>query len=245
MGQEQLNDVADVQHLVRQGVHDIALTVDTPVLCIHRGRRLTKDGEPVHHAQAARYPNKEREPYFEGDYKDTYDGDHYVIAPGYFTAPHGAALHFQRRAVVPGSRNPETQTQTSFIAIIGVVEAKPGGGMKVLRAVDPEEDWSPFTDEECAEYEVAFEAINRAAMVAPIDEQTQLVDINDVRSGKFVPGKTSRVTGGTGGTRPSRRAPQQEATDARVRQRKPARENAAVQEAAQGRKAGAGAGDED
>jgi hypothetical protein len=121
-----LPGVVEVQQLTRQGVDTIVITPDTQVLCLHRGRRQTEDGKPVYHANAS--GNRRtgwREQYFAGDYKDTYDGNHYVVAPGYFTAPYGAAKHFQERAVVPGSRNPETQGQRSFIAIVGVVQAHP------------------------------------------------------------------------------------------------------------------------
>jgi hypothetical protein len=68
-------------------------------------------------------------------YRDMFDSGHYVIEPGYFTAPYGAAKHFQARAVVPGSRNPETNFQASFIAIIGVT-APTREGLKVLKPID-------------------------------------------------------------------------------------------------------------
>jgi hypothetical protein len=73
---------------------------------------------------------------------------HYTIQPGFFTTDYGAALHFKARAVVPGSRNPETNFQASFIAIIGVA-APTKDGLKVLKPVDDPLQWEPFTDEEC------------------------------------------------------------------------------------------------
>lgn len=173
-----LPGVVEVQQLTRQGVDTIVITPDTQVLCLHRGRRQTEDGKPVYHANAS--GNRRtgwREQYFAGDYKDTYDGNHYVVAPGYFTAPYGAAKHFQERAVVPGSRNPETQGQRSFIAIVGVVQALPGGGFEVLKSVDDPQDWEPFTDEQCHDYEIAFEAIDRDAMVDPIDREVVLAGV--------------------------------------------------------------------
>lgn len=229
-----LNDAADVQQLVRQGIHEVQLTHETPVLCIHRGRRNTVGGDPVHHESAARHRDGEREPYFEGDYKDTYDGNHYIIAPGYFMAPYGAALHFQRRAVVPGSRNPETGFQASFIAIIGVVEGQPGGGFKVLKAVDDQVDWAPFTPEECAQYEVAFEAIDREAMVAPIEKHVELRNVSETLAG----GRqgTSRVKGGGGKASAKRgRGPQIEATDDSILTPLAPQDNASVREAQEGR----------
>jgi hypothetical protein len=181
----QLRDVVEVQQLTRQGADTIVITPDTQVLCIHRGRRQTADGAPVYHPNAA--GNRRtgwKEQYFAGDYKDTYDGNHYVVGPGYFTAPFGAARHFQERAVVPGSRNPETQGQRSFISIIGVVQAHPGGGFEVLKSVDDPQEWEPFTDEQCHDYEIAFEAIDRAAMLDPIDRDVRL---ETVRPGAAAP----------------------------------------------------------
>lgn len=235
-------DVANVRHLVREGVHEVHITPETPVLCIHRGRRLQADGKPVYHGNAARHRDGDREPFFEGDYKDTYDGNHYIIEPGYFSAPYGAALHFQRRAVVPGSRNPETGFQASFIAIIGVVDAQPGGGFKVLKAVDDQADWAPFTDDECAQYEVAFEALDRDAMTAPIDRKVVLRNVSEtVAGGKR--GSASRVKGAqpAAGARGRGRGPQQEVTDEKIRQPIPPEENSSVREAQQGRAAAAGA----
>jgi hypothetical protein len=234
-----LNDLTTVQQLVREGVHEVQLTPETPVLCIHRGRRHTEDGAPVHHENAARHRDGEREAYFEGDYKDTYDGFHYIIAPGYFSAPYGAALHFQRRAVVPGSRNPETGFQASFIAIIGVVELVPGGGFRVLKPVDDQVDWTPFTDEECAQYEVAFEALDRAAMVAPIEKEVVLRNVSETVAGGKAGSAKSRVKGGGG--KGGRRGTQQEVTDERIRKPIPPHENSSVREAQAGRAAGAGA----
>jgi hypothetical protein len=73
---------------------------------------------------------------YDGDYTDTFDSRHYIVAPGYFEVELAAATHFKDRAVVPGSRNPETNFQASFIAIIGVV-APTGTGFTVLKAIDP------------------------------------------------------------------------------------------------------------
>lgn len=234
-----LKDLTAVQQLVREGVHDVQLTPETPVLCIHRGRRLQDGDTPVHHGNAARHRDGEREAYFEGDYKDTYDGYHYIIAPGYFSAPYGAALHFQRRAVVPGSRNPETGFQASFIAIIGVVELVPDGGFRVLKAVDDQVDWTPFTDDECAQYEVAFEALDRAAMVAPIEKEVVLRNVSEtVAGGKE--GSASRVKGPSNG-KGGRRGTAQQVTDKRIREPIPPEQNSSVREAQAGRAAGAGA----
>jgi hypothetical protein len=79
------------------------------VLCVHRG------DEP---------------------YEDMFDGRPYKIQPGFFMTQYGAALHFKARAVVPGTRNPETRYEASFIAIVGVVELKPDGTFTRAQGVD-------------------------------------------------------------------------------------------------------------
>jgi hypothetical protein len=71
--------------------------------------------------------------------------------------------------------DPETNSQASFITIIGIVQMKPDGAFDVLRAVDPPEQWAPFTDEECAEYGMAVEALDRASMIDPIEAKVTIV----------------------------------------------------------------------
>lgn len=217
--------VEDIQQLAPQGQLEVPLTPDTIVLCIHRGRRQIVDGEPVYHPQAARYANRERERFFVGDYKDTYDGQHFLIAPGYFRAPYGAALHFQKRAVVPGSRNPESGFQASFIAIIGITEpSQEPNGFHVMRPIDDAVTWPPFSDEECRDYEIAGDALDRGAMVNPIERDVQIIDTNEVITGRAQP---SRVKGGGAGRR--NRGP--EATDPAILKPIPADENRVLQEA--------------
>lgn len=205
-------DAAAVQQLVPQGQLEMPLTDNTPVLCIHRGRRnRLLDGTDEIHPQAARHKDGSREHYFVGDLKDTYDGRHYVIAPGYFSAEYGAALHFQRRAVVPGSRNPESGFQASFIAIIGLVEPTHDGGFRVVRPVDPQEDWPPFTDGECQDYSVAGDALNRAEMVNPIERDVKTISVAERLTG-MPQAPEGRLSRGGGGAR-NRRGPQIEASD--------------------------------
>jgi hypothetical protein len=221
-------DAADIQHLAPQGQLEVPLTPDTVVLCIHRGRRTTIDGERVHHPDAARYANMDRERYFVGDYKDTYDGRHYVIAPGYFRTTYGAALHFQKRAVVPGSRNPETNYQASFIAIIGIADVSPSGGLEVVRPIDDKAQWAPFTDEECGVYEVAGDALDRESMTNPIEREVTVKSVNEAITGR--PATASRVRGGGGPAR-GRRGTQVEATDPAILTPIPPEENRVLQEA--------------
>lgn len=181
-----------VQQLVPEGSGSIQLLPETRVLCIHRGRRQTVNGVPV--PINPRQDPDDPKTACHGDYTDTYNGKHYIINPGFFEVEYGCAVHFRNRAVVPGSRNPETNFQASFIAVIGVVQQLPGGQMKVLKAVDPIEDWDPFTDEECAQYEVAFEALDRGSMINPIEDKVRIANTNRTLAG----GKPSRVRGGGG-----------------------------------------------
>lgn len=182
----------DVQQLVPEGSREVQLLPETPVLCIHRGRNPTVNGvlQPLQPRRGDTRDHSVRQEgvAYVGDYVDTWDSKHYVIAPGYFVTPLGAAVHFKARAVVPGSRNPETNFQASFLSIIGVVTPQPDGGYKVVKAVDDPADWDPFTDEECGIYEIAFEALDRANMQNAIEPEVEL----------------RRTTGGAGGGKPSR-----------------------------------------
>lgn len=194
-----------VQELVPQGSGQIALTPDREVLCVHRG------DEP---------------------YEDMFDGRPYKIAPGFFRTQYGAAVHFKERAVVPGTRNPETRYQASFIAIIGVVELRPDSTFTVLKAVDDPAEWTPFTAEERGEYKDAVEALDRDGMVNPIDAEVMIMSTNKVRQGQ----KPSRLKGGAGANaaaavRSRGRATRVEVTDPSILQPIPAEENEVVREA--------------
>jgi hypothetical protein len=231
--QHELPDV-DVQQLVPQGSGEVLLTPDTRVLCIHRGRNRTEFG-----ALIVRHPRRGEKPLhgsrqpgvaYDGDYTDTFDSRHYIVAPGYFEVELAAATHFKDRAVVPGSRNPETNFQASFIAIIGVV-APTGTGFRVIKPIDPPEDWEPFTDEECASYEIAFEALDRDGMANPIDRDVQLASTSSVIAGRPDGGKPSRVksSGKSGGGRTQRGA-SIEVTNAEILKPIPPSENSTVRQ---------------
>lgn len=196
---------SDVQQLVPQGSGEIAMTPDREVLCVHRG------SEP---------------------YEDMFDGKPYVIQPGFFMTQLGAAQHFKARAVVPGTRNPETRYEASFIAIIGAVELRSDGTFKVLKPVDPPAEWTRFTDEERAEYEGKGEALDRESMVNPIDADVTIVPTSRVRAGKGTKEKVSRLKGGEGSSGGGRRrVTQQEATDPALMRPIPPEENEVLREA--------------
>lgn len=222
----------EIQHLTpNRGTRDVALTPDVEVLCINRGAEAIED---------------------------MFDSIPYVIPPGYFKTTFGAAQHFRARAVVPGSRNPETSRQSSFVAIIGVVDIHGDGTFTVLKPVDKPEEWTEFTVEERAEYESEVEALDRAGMTSPIDREVVVADIGGLLAGKKPrngAGKPSRVKGSTGGNvragagrvggGTGQRAPRGtaiETTDEHLLQPIPPEENPTVQEIAKDRAAAAAEG---
>ena len=85
-----------------------------------------------------------------------YDGFDWPLRPhteGLIRVPYGAAVHFQKHGTVPGSRDPVTGTEASFIGIIR--NATTGA------AIDPAEFCEPFTPEQCAAFGLHIEAIAR------------------------------------------------------------------------------------
>lgn len=166
-----------VQQLVpNTGTRQVHLTPERDVLCLHRG------DEP---------------------YEDMFDGRPYRIEPGFFMTTYGAAQHFRSRSVVPGSRNPETSFQASFIVIIGIVELHANGSFDVLQAVDAPGEWTKFTEAEQAQYHDAVEALDRDAMVSPIDRDVIVAPVAGVSQGQRPGVAASRVRGGgTTSTRP-------------------------------------------
>lgn len=162
------DQVGEVQELKPQSSGALVITPDTIVLCVNRGREVLED---------------------------TFNSRHYQIQPGYFSVQLGAAQHFKDRAVVPGSRNPETRWQASFISIIGVaIPTK--DGLKVVHVIDEPAQWEPFTDEECREYGHAIEALDRASMADPIDPDVRLAPTRGQRNEDAK--ATSRLKGGSG-----------------------------------------------
>lgn len=90
------------------------------VLCINRGRR------PL---------------------VDTFDARHVEMPAGFFYIEYGAAKHFQRRLIVPGSKNLADGGYVSWIGICGVNHA---------------DQCEPFTDEELERFNESIEAIDRS-----------------------------------------------------------------------------------
>src|SRR5262245_7405544 len=111
-----------VNNVVPSDLKAQELTPKTRVICINRG------SEP---------------------YVDKCDGRDYVFPPGYFEVEYEVADHFRLRSVVPGSRDPITGAQETYIAIIGI---------------DPPERCVPFSDVDQEHYSQAVEALDRGAI---------------------------------------------------------------------------------
>lgn len=151
-------DGVPVRNLIPESADGNELTPATPVLVVHRGRHVITD---------------------------KFDGRDYRIEPGYTEMPYGAAVHFQSRAVIPGTRNPEIGSQQSYLGICGIDDAPM---------------CEPLTNEEVTKYGAAVEAIDREALG---DTNTHVI-----KSG--VPGQRGR--GSLSTMRPKLSADQQ-ATD--------------------------------
>src|SRR5689334_7264451 len=72
-------------------------------------------GEPLTAETIVRAINRGDEPIV-----DKYDGEDKIVPVGWFEGPYGMVKHFQNRAVVPGTRNPDTKHQKSFIGIFNI-----------------------------------------------------------------------------------------------------------------------------
>ena len=110
-------------------------------------------------------------------YVDKCDARDYVVPPGYFEVEYEVAEHFRLRSVVPGSRDPVTGAQDTYISIIGI---------------DPPERCVPFSDADQEAFSHAVEAIDRTVV-----EQEQ--------GGKGTVVPTSRARARTAGQAGSRR----------------------------------------
>jgi hypothetical protein len=122
-------------------------------------------------------------------YLDKCDGRDYVVPPGLFEVEYEVADHFRLRSVVPGSRDPVSGAQDTFIAILGL---------------DPPEKCVPFNQADQQHYKTSVEAIDRDVI-----EQEQ--------GGKAVVVATSRARArsvGQGHRRPETQVQQNESQEA-------------------------------
>ncbi|MGE0590910.1 MAG: hypothetical protein AB7G23_03020 [Vicinamibacterales bacterium] len=129
-----------ISNLVPEDSKAAELTPHTSVLVINRGRK------PLH---------------------DKYDGRDYQIGPGYHWMPYGAALHFQRRAIIPGTKNLELGGWQSWLGILGV---------------DGADLCEPLSDEELRAVGERVEAIDRHSFSSPEDQQVTTVSTGAARA---------------------------------------------------------------
>lgn len=153
-------DGHQVVDLVPEDAKANQLTDETIVTCLNRGRK------PV---------------------TDMYDGRNYVVPAGFVRMPYGAAKHFQRRAIVPGTKNLEIGGFQSWIAIVNV---------------DAPEMCEPFTDEQLTAFGEAVEAIDRSAMSDPADRDVTTVRTSTARASMPGQGLVGGATMGGGPRRP-------------------------------------------
>ena len=95
--------------------------------------------------------------------KETFDSAHHEIPVGYFKTEFGRALHYQRKLIVPGTRNIEVGGHVSFIGILGTDDGRV--------AYDTPENCVPFTDEELTTFGERIEAIDRSAFSSEADRE--------------------------------------------------------------------------
>ena len=105
---------------------------------------------------------------------DKHDAHEYRIPPfALFTVTYAAALHLQRRQIVPGTRNPSLSDPTlpQFLSWIGIKES------------DGEAALEPFDEAFLARVGEAKEGLNRAAMPMAADREVEVLGTNDLRRG--------------------------------------------------------------
>jgi hypothetical protein len=122
-------ETTEVADLLVERLDEVGLAPDTPVICINRGRKVLQE---------------------------TFNARHVQIPPGHFRTEYGAALHFQKRLIVPGTRNLEQGGYVSFIGILGSENGR--------NKVDDESRCVPFTDVELQKCGEQVEGLDRSAL---------------------------------------------------------------------------------
>jgi len=130
-------DQSQIVNLLPEHTNRAPLLPTTPVVCVNRGPRTLED---------------------------KYDGDDYVIpARTLFQVTFAAAQHFQRRQIVPGTRNPDPNSPgVQYVSWIGIV------------GIDPPEACEVFTDEELELFGESAEGLNRALLPTAVDRNAQV-----------------------------------------------------------------------
>jgi hypothetical protein len=98
---------------------------------------------------------------------DMFDAREVPMPAGLFKMEFDAALHFQRRLIVPGTRNVEANAFVSWLGILGTADGRVSH--------DPPELCEPFSDEQLIAFGEKVEAIDRGAFSSPADRDVQLV----------------------------------------------------------------------
>lgn len=131
-------DRSKVVNLMPQFTVQAELDPTTPVTCLNRGPKMLED---------------------------KHDGFDYQIPPhAVFEVSYAAALHLQKRLIVPGTKNPDA-TDTSmpqYVSWIGIYGIDPAGACE------------PFTDDELARFGEKTEGLNRD-LLPEEDRRVQIV----------------------------------------------------------------------
>lgn len=122
----EMPELTDVANLMIDRLGETTLKPDSPVVCLNRGRK---------------------------ELLDTWDGNHIPIPVGYFRTEYGAALHFQRRLIVHGTRDMEVGGYQSWLAILGSDDGRV--------AVDHPDKCQPYTDKELQAFGEPLEGLSR------------------------------------------------------------------------------------
>jgi hypothetical protein len=102
--------------------------------------------------------------------RDTFDGRHYTLPPGYIQCPYGAARHFKRRLTLAGTRSlDQGEIAVSCIGILGV---------------DPEDQCQPFTAEELGRADASPEALDRSDAVLKADRDVTVQKVANKTVGR-------------------------------------------------------------
>jgi hypothetical protein len=118
---------------------------------------------------------------------------------GLIRMPYAAALHFQKHTTVPGTRHVESGIEQSYLGIIRTDQ--PGWPEQI--EIDPPYMCEPFTEEECNEFSLRFEAVARED-----GEKVEVKSVNKaIMEGKLPVGRgQSSGRGKAGATRTGRTA---------------------------------------
>jgi len=153
----EIPEMTGVSNLMVERIGETTLKPDTPVICLNRGRR------PL---------------------SETFDGNHVTLPAGgftedgsvrgYFRTEYGAAMHFQKRLIVPGTRTLDDGGFVSFIAILGSDDGR--------QRVDQPEHCQPFSDEDLQRFGEKVEGIDRSAPGVDAAQDMRVISTGTARA---------------------------------------------------------------